>query len=116
MRSAALGLALIGLTGCAATDDSTIVPTDVEVTMSCRVQMDGGLADCRVMRERPGGYGMAAEALASAEEGRASLQPIGGGPRTASGSRQTFTMRVAIDAAAMTRFRRIQTEVSEPRP
>lgn len=115
MRSAALGLALIGLTGCAATDDSAIAPTDVEVTMSCRVQSDGGLADCRVTRERPGGYGMAAEALASAEEGRASLQPIGGGPRAGVGSRSEFTMRIAIDAAAMARFRRARMQVSEPR-
>lgn len=115
MRSAALGLALIGLTGCAATDESLIAPTDVEVTMSCRVQSDGGLADCRVTRERPGGYGMAAEALASAAEGRASLQPVGGGPRTATAGRSDFTTRIAIDAAAVARFRRARTSVSEPR-
>ncbi|MFC5345844.1 hypothetical protein ACETK8_16335 [Brevundimonas staleyi] len=115
MRMAVAGAVLIGLTGCASTDDAALTPTDVEVTMNCWVQSDGGLQDCRVTREKPGGYGMAEEALASAREGRASMQPVGGGRRPANTGRQDFTMRMAIDAAAMTRYRRIQTDVSEPR-
>ncbi len=116
MRIAVAGLVLIGLAGCASSaDDSLIVPTDVEVTMSCRVQSDGGLADCRLVRERPGGYGMGAAALAAAEEGRASVQPVGGGPRSGTGGRDDFSMRLPIDAEAMARYRRIRTEVSEPR-
>ena len=115
MRSVALGLGLIGAARCASTDGAGVAPTDVEVTMNCRVMSDGGLAGCHVLRERPAGYGMAAEALASAEQGRARMQPVGGGSRTATGTRSDFTMRIAIDAEAMTRFRRARTEVSEPR-
>lgn len=117
MRGAAVGLALMGLAGCATDDDSLIAPTDVEVTMNCRVVSQGGLTDCQVIRERPGGYGMAAEALASAEQGRASVQPVGGGARVSrEGDRTEVSMRIPIDAAAAARFRRGRTEVSEPRP
>ena len=115
MRMAVAGAVLMGLAGCASTDEAALTPTDVEVTMSCWVQRDGGLSDCRVKRERPGGYGMAEEALASAREGRAIMQPVGGGPRIPADGRQDFTTRIAIDAAAMTRYRRGQTDVSEPR-
>ena len=122
MRMLAAGLVLVGLTGCASTnDDAAIAPTDVEVTMNCRVADRGELADCRVTRERPGGYGMAAEALASAEQGRATTQPVSGSPRASTtgsrvtGSRIDVSMRIPIDAAAMARYRQVRTEVSEPR-
>lgn len=115
MRIAAAGLVLMGLTGCASAGDAAVAPTDVEVTMNCRVQSGGALSACQVVRERPAGYGMAAEALASAAEGRARMQPVGGGPRGGVGGRSDFSIRIAIDAAAAARFRRARTEVSEPR-
>jgi len=113
----AAGLGLGGLGACApAASSALVVPTDVEVTMNCRIVAGGGLEDCRVVRERPGGYGMGAEALASAEQGRASVQPVGSDRRVSGvGSRMTVSMRVAIDAAAMARARRGRPEVSEPR-
>ncbi len=69
MRMAAMAAVLIGLTGCATADGGEIVQTEVEVTMNCRVAEEGVVEDCRVTRERPGGYGMAAEAILAAERG-----------------------------------------------
>ncbi|WGM31703.1 hypothetical protein [Brevundimonas sp. NIBR11] len=115
MRGFAVALTTMGLAGCASAPDEAPAPTEVEVTMVCTVIERGGLSNCRVIREKPGGYGMAAEAILSAEQGRASVQPVGGGPRaTGVGDRTEVSMVIPLDAAAFARFRRIRTEVSEP--
>ncbi len=56
---------------------------DGQAMMSCRVMQDGALADCRVVSERPPGYGFGEAAVALASLFRAKPatldgQPIGG--------------------------------------
>lgn len=114
----ASGLLLL-LAGCVSGRPAPVaVPSEVEVTLNCRVQSDGTVADCRLVRERPEGYGLGAEALAAAGNGLVRLEQVGGGRLSGYpvGSRADFVQRISIGTEAAARARRARSQGAAGQP
>ena len=92
------GLALLGQDASARPDPATTL-SDIEVTapateavvrVSCALQADGRLRDCRILSERPLGLGLGEAALRSAERSRVNLDVVRGSPE---GARVEYNIR-----------------------
>ena len=82
----------LGAAGCASQSKPSEVAGDGWAKVNCAVAPDGGLSDCRIVKEHPEGAGFGEAVLKAAASGRLS-------PRPASnvGARVEFTTRFRLD-------------------